>query len=120
MRIIFPCVAQKSTEHVGTKSFNMRHQAQKQFCGIFVVIPQHQKGYLVYVQSTSKIISSYDVVFDGSFSSALSYSSRSYPESMAMRPYVTYTNYATSPKKQTGNMITLEQVEGGGGIIRNS
>ena len=39
----------------------MRHQAQKVFHSIFVGITQHQKGYLVYVPSTRKIISSYDV-----------------------------------------------------------
>ena len=64
LRVLFcPCVVWKSTAHVDKKSLNMRHQAQKGFCVIFVVIPQHQKGYLVYVPSTRKIISSYDVVF---------------------------------------------------------
>ena len=56
-------VVQKSTAHVGTKALNMRHQAQKGFCGIFVGIPQHQKGYIVYVPSIRKIISSYDIFF---------------------------------------------------------
>ena len=44
------------------KALNMCHQAQKGFCGILVIIPQHQKGYLLYVPSTRKIVSSYDVV----------------------------------------------------------
>ena len=39
----FPCVVRKATAHVGTKTLNMRHQAQKDFRGIFVGIPQHQK-----------------------------------------------------------------------------
>ena len=60
----FPCVVRKAMAHVETKALNMRHQAQKGFRGIFVGIPEHQKGYLVYVPSTRKIISSYDVVFD--------------------------------------------------------
>ena len=48
LRILFcPCVVRKATAHVETKTLNMRHQAQKGFCGIFVGIPQHQKGYLV-------------------------------------------------------------------------
>ena len=47
--LFFPCVIKKATSHVGTKALNMRHQAQKQFRGIFVGIQQHQKGYLVYV-----------------------------------------------------------------------
>ena len=34
-----PCVIKKATSHVGTKALNMRHQAQKQFRGIFVGIP---------------------------------------------------------------------------------
>ena len=91
----------------------MRHQAQKGFRGIFVGITQHQKGYLVYVPSTRKVILSYDVVFDESFVSALSYTSRPYAEAMAMCPSVTYTPYATSSKEQTGDVITLAQFEEG-------
>ena len=41
--LFFPYVVQKATAHVETKTLNMRHQAQKGFCGIFVGIPQHQK-----------------------------------------------------------------------------
>ena len=85
----------------------MRHQAQKGFRGIFVGIPEHQKGYLVYVPSTRKVISSYDVVFDESFSSELEYTSRPYSEAMVVRPAVTYTPYTTSSKEQTGDVITL-------------
>ena len=68
--LFFPCVVRKVTAHVETKTLNMRHKAQKRFCGIFVCIPEHKKGYLVCVPSTRKIISSFDVVFDESFSSA--------------------------------------------------
>ena len=72
LRVLFcPCVVRKTTAHVGTKSSNMRHQAQKGFRGIFVGIPHHQKVYLMYVPISRKIISSYDVVFDKSFYSAL-------------------------------------------------
>ena len=41
--LVCPCVVQKATAHVETKTLNMRHQAQKGFCGIFVGIPEHQK-----------------------------------------------------------------------------
>ena len=65
LRVLFcPCVVRKSTAHVDKKALNMRHQAQKGFRVIFFGIPQHQKGYLVYVTSTRKIISSYDAVLD--------------------------------------------------------
>ena len=74
LRVLFcPCVVHKATAHVETKTLNMRHQAQKGIRGIFIGIPEHQKGYLVYIPSTRKISSSYDVVFDESFSSALEY-----------------------------------------------
>ena len=63
---------------------------------IFVGIPQHQKGYLVYVPGTMKIIYSYDVVFDDSFSSTVSYTSQPYHEVMAMHPSVSYTPYDKS------------------------
>ena len=72
------CVVRKATAHVDKKALNMRHQGQKDFRSIFVGIPQHQKGYIVYILSTRKIISSYDVVFDESFSSELAYTSRPY------------------------------------------
>ena len=83
------------------------------FCSIFVGIPEHQKGYLVYVPSTRKIISSYDVVLDESFSSALAYMSQTYSEAMAMRPAVTYTSYGTSSREKTGDIITFAQFEEG-------
>ena len=76
-------------------------------------IPHHQKGYLVYVTSTRKVISSYDVVFDKSSSSALSYASRPYSEAMAMRLAVTYNSYVTYSKEKTGNVITFAQFEEG-------
>ena len=96
--IFCPCFVRKATAHVETKTLNMRHQVQKGFRGIFVGIPEHQKWYLVYVPSTRKIISSYDVVFDEFFSSALVYTPQPYSEAMAMRLAVMYTPYATSLK----------------------
>ena len=114
LRVLFcPCVVQKATAHVETKTLNMRHQAQKEFRGIFVGIPQYQKGYLVYLPSTRKVVSSYDIMFDESFSSALSYMSRPYAEAMAMRPAVMYTPYATSSKEQNGDVIKFAQFEEG-------
>ena len=91
----------------------MRHQAQNVLCGIFVGIPHHKKGYLVYVPSTRKILSSYDVVFDEIFSSALLYTSQPYSEAMSMHPAVTYTPCATSLRGETGNLITFAQFEEG-------
>ena len=73
--LFYQCVVQKATAHVETKTLNMRHQAQKGFRGIFVGIPEHQKGYLVYVPRTRKIIPSYDVVFDEKKSIELTYMS---------------------------------------------
>ena len=91
----------------------MLHQAKKGFRGIFVGIPQHQKVYLVYVPSTRKIISSYNVVFDDSFSSALSYMSRPYAKAMVMCPSVTYTLYDTFLREKTGDVITFAHFEEG-------
>ena len=41
--LFFPYVVRKATAHVETKMLNIRHQAQKEFRGIFVGIPKHQK-----------------------------------------------------------------------------
>ena len=65
----------------------------------------------MYIPSTRKITLSYNVVFDKSFSSELSYTSRPYLEAMAMSPAVPYTPYATSLKEQTGDVITFAQFE---------
>ena len=114
LRVLFcPYVLRKATAHFETNTSNMCHEAQKGFSGIFVGIPEHQKGYPVYVPSTRKVISSYDVVFDESFSSALSYTSRPYSEAMEMRLAVRYTLYATSSKEQTSDVITFTQFEEG-------
>ena len=42
----------------------MHHQSQKGFWGISVGNTQDQKGYLIYVPSTRKTVSSHGVVFD--------------------------------------------------------
>ena len=73
----------------------------------------------MYAPSTRKVILSYNVVFDESFSSALSYMSRPYLEAMAMRTAVTYTPYATSSKEQTVDVITFAQFEEGNILTEN-
>ena len=65
----------------------------------------------MYVPSTRKIISSYDVVFDESVSSALAYTSQPYPEAMDIRLSVTYITCATYLREQTGDIITFENFE---------
>ena len=63
-RVLFcPCVVQNSSAYVDTKTLNMHHRSQNCFWGVFVIIAQHQKGYLIYVPSTRKIVSSYDFLF---------------------------------------------------------
>ena len=91
----------------------MRHQAQKGFCGIFVGIPEHQKGYLVYIPVTRKIISSYDVLVDESFSIELAYTSQPYSEAIAMRLYVMYKPCATYLRGKACNIITFAKFEEG-------
>ena len=117
LRVLFyPYVVQKSTAHVRKKSFNMHHQVQKGFRGIFIVIPQHQKVFIVYVPHRQKIISSCDIVCDDSFSSELAYTSQPYAEVMAVCTAVSYKPCATSSREQTGNIITSAQF-GEGGVL---
>ena len=71
----------------------------------------------MYIPSTRKVIFSYDVVFDENISSALSYTSQSYSEAIALRPAVTYTPYAASSKGETGDVITFAQFEEGDLLI---
>ena len=71
------------------------------------------KRNLVYVPSTRMIISSYDVIFDESFSSELAYTSQPYSEAMAVCLAVTYTPCATSLRGETGDIITFAHFEEG-------
>ena len=84
---------------------NMRHRSKNGFRVIFSGIPQHQKGYLIYVSSTQKIVFSHDIVFGESFSNALAYISRKYSVAFALRPEVLYIPYDTSSHEKTGNII---------------
>ena len=45
--------------------------------------------------------------------------SRPYSEVMEMRPAVTYTLYSTSPKEQTGDVMTFTQFEEGNTLTEN-
>ena len=67
----------------------------------------------MYVPSTRKIISSYDVVFNESFSSALAYTSQPYSEAMLIHLAVMYTPCDTSLREKTGDIITFTQFEEG-------
>ena len=67
----------------------------------------------MYIPSTRKKISSYNVLFDKIFSNALAYRSRPYSEAMAMRPAVMHTLDATSLNEQTRNLITFAHFEEG-------
>ena len=51
------CVVRKAIAHYWTKALKMSHQVQNICYGIFVGIPHHQKGYLVYVPHKWKIVS---------------------------------------------------------------
>ena len=65
----------------------------------------------MYVPSTMKIISLYDVVFYEILSSALAYTSQPYSEAMSVRPDVTYTPCTTSSREQTVYVIMFAQFE---------
>ena len=67
----------------------------------------------MYAPITRNGISSYDVVFDESSSSALAYTSRPYSEDIAMHPFVKYTPCATYLREQTDNIITFTHFEDG-------
>ena len=59
----------------------MRHKPQNSFLGISFGIPQNQNGYLIYVPSTQKIISSHDVFLTNK-SSVLKYTSNTYSDTL--------------------------------------
>ena len=69
------------------------------------------KGYLIYLTSTLKIVSSHDVLFDETFSNALAYISRPYSEALAIQSAVLYIMYDTSSNGQIGNIIIFSQFE---------
>ena len=46
----------KTTDRIGGKALNMHHQSQMIFWVILIGNPQQQKGYLIYVPSTRKIV----------------------------------------------------------------
>ena len=73
----------------------------------------------MHVPSTRKIIYSYDVVFDESFSSALAYTSQYYSEAIAMRLAVMYTPCTTSLRGETVDIIMFAQFEEGNILTKN-
>ena len=72
----------------------MRHKSQKGFWGIFIIIPKHKKGYLIYVPSTLEKLSSHDIVFDFFFNNRLVNKYNPYSEAIATLPAVSYIPYA--------------------------
>ena len=83
------------------------------FCGIFVVIPQHQKFHIIYIPIICKIVSLHDIVFDEKVYGTLSYTSRPYSEALTVQPEVSYIPYATSSHEKNGDIIIFAQFEEG-------
>ena len=67
MRVISSMCCTKRQGACLDKDVKHASPSAKGFRSIFDGIQEHQKGYLVYVPSTRKIISSYDDVFDKIF-----------------------------------------------------
>ena len=83
LRTLFcPVIVKKHTAMKDKKMVNMRHQAQKGYRGIFVGMPENQEGYLCYVLSICNMVTSYDMLFDKTFLSALAYSEKPYHDMM--------------------------------------
>ena len=72
----------------------MHYQSQNGFRGIFVGILQNKKGYLIYIPSKCKIVSSHDDLIEEASYSVVAYMSRLYSESLIMQPVVSYIPYA--------------------------
>ena len=108
-----PVIVKKHTAMKDKKMVNMRHQAQKGYRGIFVGMPENQEGYLCYVPSIRDTVTSYDVLFDETFASALAYSEKPYHDAMSMRPGVSFIPCVTDTREQTGDVITFAQFEEG-------
>ena len=109
LRVLFcPWAVQKATAHDDIKALNMHHKSKKN-CGIFVGIPQHQKGYLIYVPITRKIVFTWRYIWRNIF--VLSYTPRPYSEALSMPPEVPYILYATSSHEQTRDFIAFAQFE---------
>ena len=113
MCYIFPCTVKKSTAQVDRKALNMRHQSYKGFQGISVKIKQILKCYLINVPITRKIVSSNDIVFDETFSSASTYTPHPYSEEAVTQPAILLIPYDISSHEKTGDIITFAQFEEG-------
>ena len=81
----FPMCCKKIYFTHWDKGIKHASPSEKGFHGIFAGIKNHQKGYLVYAPHKRKIASSYNLIFDESFSNTLVYMSQTYAEAMAMR-----------------------------------
>ena len=91
----------------------MGHHSKKGFQGIFVGITQHQTGYLIYVLSKRKMVSSHDVLLDETFYSVLQYTSYVYSEALMTLTELSYITYTTLSHGQTDDIITFENFEDG-------
>ena len=109
--LFFSCVVKKSTAHVGENTLNMHHPSAKGFSRYPRWYYTESKMVFFYVPHRRKIISSYNVVFCESFSSALAYTSQPYVESMDIVLDVSYIPYSTSSREKTGDIITFTQFE---------
>ena len=85
--LVCPCAVQKATAHVDTKALNMHNNSQKVF-GLSSLEFHNIKRVPNLRTYYTKIVSSYDVVSDETFSSALAYTLLPCSESITTQPVV--------------------------------
>ena len=110
--LFFPCVICKATAHVGKNPLNMRYQSKKVFSWYLHRNSTASKRVSFYEPHKCMIVSLY-VVFDESFSSALSYTSQQYSGETDMQPGLSYIPFAIYSKGKNGDIIMFAHFEEG-------
>ena len=98
-----PRVVKKHTISKNGKPSN-DNTFQKGVRGIFIGFPTNQKGYLIYIPSTSRTITSLDVEFDENFKSAIAHTWTPFHDALALRPTHTYIDTSAPPTEHTGTI----------------
>jgi hypothetical protein len=105
-----PFIIKKHTAQKDGEIINMKKEPQRGFRGIFIGFAPQMKGWQAYVPATRKTISSNDIYFDESFTSALVTSSKPYQEALSTRPLVTCIPSIQDLMERTGEIITFAQL----------
>jgi hypothetical protein len=106
---VFGCPAVAKQSVISVEGLSTQHFTEKGIRGVFIGIPLHQNGYLIYLPGSRTIACLGNVSFDEAFYSAVVTTWLRFEEGIALKPYSTIIAGPDMELEETGGISNIHR-----------